>query len=51
MQADALSTTAMVLGPARTLALIAQLPNVDALLVLKHGRVFRTSDFPEAESS
>jgi thiamine biosynthesis lipoprotein len=35
MQADALSTAAMVLGPQRTLALIESLSNVDALLVLK----------------
>lgn len=48
MQADALSTTAMVLGPKRTLALIESLPNVDALLVLKNGRVMRTGGFPEA---
>lgn len=47
MQADALSTAAMVLGPHRALALIEQLPNVDALLVLKDGRSLRTSGFPE----
>ena len=48
MQADALSTAAMVLGPERTLALIDQLPNVDALLVLKNGRMLRTPGFTEA---
>ena len=47
MQADALSTTAMVLGPERTLALIERLPNVDALLVLKNGRSLRTPGFLE----
>lgn len=47
MQADALSTAAMVLGPQRTVALMERLPNVDALLVLKNGRTLRTSGFPE----
>ena len=47
LQADALSTAAMVLGPERTLALIEQLPNVDALLVLKNGRKRQTPGFPE----
>ena len=47
MQAEALSTAAMVLGPARTLALIESLPNVDALLVLKNGRALRTPGFSE----
>ena len=47
LQADALSTTAMVLGPERTLALIESLPNVDALLVLKNGRSLRTPGFIE----
>ncbi len=47
LQADALSTAAMVLGPERTLALIESLPNVDALLVLKNGRSLRTSGFTE----
>jgi thiamine biosynthesis lipoprotein len=50
MQADALSTTAMVLGADRTLALIESLSDVDALLVLKKGSVFRTRGFLEAES-
>jgi thiamine biosynthesis lipoprotein len=48
MQADALSTAAMVLGVDQTLALIAQLPDVDALLVRKDGRVQRTIGFEEA---
>ena len=51
MQADALSTTAMVLGPERTLALVESLPNVDVLLVLKNGRVMRTRGFSEVETS
>lgn len=45
MQADLLSTTAMVLGPERSLELIAQLPNVDALLILKNGRTLQTRGF------
>ncbi len=48
MQADALSTVAMVLGPERTLALIESLPSVDALLVLKNGRSLQTPGFTEA---
>ncbi len=49
MQADALSTTAMVLGPARTLTLIETLADVDALLVLKDGRTIHTQGFRHAE--
>lgn len=45
--ADALSTAAMVLGPRETLALLEQMPNIDALFVLKTGRVIRTHGFPE----
>lgn len=45
MQADALSTAAMVLGADRTLALIGSLDNVDALMVLKQGRVIRSQGF------
>jgi thiamine biosynthesis lipoprotein len=51
MQADALSTAAMVLGPRRTLDLIARLPDVDALLVLKDGRVLRTAGFEEVHDA
>lgn len=51
MQADALSTTAMVLGSARMLSLIESLPDVDALFVLKNGRLLRTNGFPQAEES
>ncbi len=49
MQADALSTTAMVLGPDRTLALIETLVDVDALLVLKDGRTIHTQGFRQSE--
>ncbi len=45
MQADALSTAAMVLGADRTLALIETLADIDALLVLKQGRMIRTPGF------
>ena len=48
LQADALSTAAMVLGRERTLAYLARLPNVDALLVDKNGNVSRTPGFPAA---
>lgn len=51
LQADALSTAAMVLGKARTLALVARLPQVDVLLVDKAGEVFRTPGFPQANLS
>lgn len=46
MQADALSTAAMVLGPDRTRALIESLADVDALFVLKDGRTLHTQGFP-----
>ncbi len=47
MSADALSTAAMVLGPERTLEVIKQFEAVDALFVLKNGRVLKTDGFPE----
>lgn len=46
LQADAISTAAMVLGKERTLAYLRTLPNVDALLVDKTGNVVRTPGFP-----
>lgn len=46
--ADALSTTFMVLGSQRALALAAQLDGVDAYLVDKRGKVFSTPAFPLA---
>lgn len=49
MQADALSTAAMVLGADPTLALIESLADVDALLVLKQGRVMRSQGFLQIE--
>jgi len=51
LQADALSTAAMVLGAEQTLALIARLPDVDALLVRKDGRVLRTPGFEEVNDA
>jgi thiamine biosynthesis lipoprotein ApbE len=36
----------MVLGKERTLALVARLKNVDALLVDKAGNVLQTAGFP-----
>ncbi len=50
MDADLLSTSAMVLGPQRTLELVAGLSGVDALLVLKDGRKLQTPGFPEVAS-
>ena len=49
MQADALSTAAMVLGSNRTLSLIETLADVDALLVHKDGCLRSTNGFPQAE--
>jgi thiamine biosynthesis lipoprotein len=37
----------MVLGPERSLALAATLPDVDALLIGKNGQIWRTPDLPE----
>ena len=51
MQADALSTAAMVMGADRTLALIGSLTNVDALMVLKQGRVVRSQGFLAIDES
>jgi thiamine biosynthesis lipoprotein len=46
IQADALSTTAMVLGVDRSLSLFSRLPNVDALMILKSGASVSTPGFP-----
>ena len=46
MQADSLSTSCMVLGPERSLALAAELSGVDALLIGKDGRHWRTPGLP-----
>lgn len=51
MQADVLSTTAMVLGPDRMLTLIKSLPDVDALFVLKSGQLLRTNGFPQIDEA
>jgi thiamine biosynthesis lipoprotein len=48
MQADALSTALMVLGPAEGLALVEKLPGAAALLVGKDLRLHRSADFPAA---
>jgi thiamine biosynthesis lipoprotein len=50
LQADGLSTAFMVLGVERSLALAAALPGVDALLIGKDGRHWRTPGLPEATS-
>jgi FAD:protein FMN transferase len=47
LEADALSTAAMVLGVDRALELASRLPGVDALLVTKTGRTLATRGFPE----
>jgi thiamine biosynthesis lipoprotein len=49
LEADALSTAAMVLGVDETLRLVAGRPGVDALLVTKGGRVLATPGFPQVE--
>lgn len=46
VQADALSTALFVMGPAAGSDLIASLPDVDACLILKSGRVLKTAGFP-----
>jgi thiamine biosynthesis lipoprotein len=50
MQADALSTTAMVLGAKATVELAHSLREVDVLLVWKVGRTFATPGFPALEA-
>ena len=45
-EADALSTTLMVLGVQDGLALIGQLPNTAALLVSKDMQIYRSNTFP-----
>jgi len=46
MLADALSTACMVMGSQRSLALLAQMPGVDALLIDKAGQLTRSAGFP-----
>jgi thiamine biosynthesis lipoprotein len=47
MLADATSTAVFVLGADAGLALVSSMPNVDALLMTKSGRMLRTAGFPE----
>ncbi len=49
MAADALSTAVFVLGPDAGFDLATRMPNVDALLILKDGRMRRTAGFPIRE--
>lgn len=46
MAADAISTACFVLGPRRAERVIQGMPDVDALFVLKDGRVLQTDHFP-----
>jgi FAD:protein FMN transferase len=46
MEADAFSTTLMVLGIEKGLSLVERLPGVEALLVTKDLQIFRSSGFP-----
>lgn len=46
MAADALSTACFVLGPQRAQEVLSQFRDVDALFVLKNGRVLTTNGFP-----
>ena len=50
MEADSLSTSFMVLGAERSLALAAKLPDVDALLIGKDGRRWRTPGLPALDA-
>lgn len=51
IQADALSTAVMVLGRVDGLALLAQLPAVEGLVVTKAMHVHRTAGFPPDEAA
>ena len=46
MMADGLSTAFMVMGADKALALAAQWPDVDALLIGKNGAIRQTANFP-----
>lgn len=46
MEADALSTALMVLGSQAALALVERLPQVEAMLVDKEMKIFRSAGFP-----
>ena len=45
---DALSTSVFVLGPSRGLALIDQLPGIDAIIIDAEGRLLYSADLAEA---
>ena len=44
--ADGLATAMMVMGPEKSLALTRRLPGVEALIITKSGRQFKTDGFP-----
>ena len=46
LMADGLSTAFMVMGADKALALAAQLPHVDAMLIYKNGATQKTANFP-----
>ncbi len=48
VSADALSTTLFVLGLERGMELLREYPGTDALMILKDGRRFATTEFPFA---
>jgi FAD:protein FMN transferase len=50
LEADALSTAAMVLGARQTLHMLAPMQGIDALLVTKTGRSLATPGFPEVSA-
>lgn len=50
IMADGLSTAFMVMGADRALALAAQLPEVDVMLIGKNGSIRKTARFPELQA-
>ena len=44
---DALSTSVFVLGPSRGLALIDQLPGIDAIIIDAEGRLLYSTDLAD----
>jgi len=46
MDADALSTALMILGPERGISLASQLPGVEAMLIGKDMEIYRSAGFP-----
>ena len=51
MEADAFSTTLMVLGVEKGLRLVEQLPGIEAFLVTKELKTYRSSGFPSFQNS